>query len=222
MRLVRILAFVFVVVLAACGSSGSKTNTTATTAASSATTTAAASGVAVNAGQTSLGTVLVNGEGRTLYHFTKDSATAIACVDKCTVTWPPVTVAAAPWLAPAATLRIPVVEAGVENPSVPSEIPAAAFTWLDVPRRNVPPSTGRTGRSRPPSTTSRSTCTRVTPRRATPTVRGSAASGSPSWPTAPASPAVPVPRRRQPRPRRRRRPAPAAVTDGYCCWVCVA
>ena len=92
MRLVRILAFVFVVVLAACGSSGSKTNTTATTAASSATTTAAASGVAVNAGQTSLGTVLVNGEGRTLYHFTKDSATAIACVDKCTVTWPPVTV----------------------------------------------------------------------------------------------------------------------------------
>ena len=48
MRLVRILALAFVVVLAACGSSGSKTASTGTTtASSSATTAAAASGVAL-------------------------------------------------------------------------------------------------------------------------------------------------------------------------------
>src|SRR5437868_3521061 len=93
MRLVRILSLAFVVVLAACGSSGSKTKTTATTTgSSSATTAAAASGGSISAAETSLGMVLVNSEGRTLYHFTKDSATSIACVDKCTSTWPPVTV----------------------------------------------------------------------------------------------------------------------------------
>jgi predicted lipoprotein with Yx(FWY)xxD motif len=93
MRLVRILALAFVFVLAACGSSGSKTSSTATTTGSSATTAApAASGASVSTAQTSLGTVLVNSEGRTLYHFTKDTATTLACVSSCTTTWPPVTV----------------------------------------------------------------------------------------------------------------------------------
>jgi predicted lipoprotein with Yx(FWY)xxD motif len=95
MRLVRILALGFVLVLAACGSSGSKTSSTATTTGSSATTVAAASsGATINTAQTSLGTVLVNGEGRTLYHFTKDTATTIACTGACATTWPPVTVPA--------------------------------------------------------------------------------------------------------------------------------
>ena len=92
MRLVRILALAFVVVLAACGSSGSKTKTTATTTGSSATTTAAASGATINSGQTPLGAVLVNSEGRTLYHFAKDTATTSACNAGCSSTWPPVTV----------------------------------------------------------------------------------------------------------------------------------
>ncbi len=92
MRLVRFLALAFVVVLAACGSSGSKAKTTATTTGSSATTTAAASGAAINAGQTSLGTVLVNAQGRTLYHFAKDTGTTIACTGQCASTWPPETV----------------------------------------------------------------------------------------------------------------------------------
>ncbi len=91
MRLVRFLALAFVVVLAACGSSGSNTKTTATTT-GSATTTAAASGAAISAGQTSLGTVLVNANGRTLYHLTKESATNIVCTGACAQTWPPVTV----------------------------------------------------------------------------------------------------------------------------------
>jgi predicted lipoprotein with Yx(FWY)xxD motif len=95
MRSLRFLMLAFVVVLAACGSSGSKTKTTATTnGSSSATTTAAASGAAIGTAQTGLGTVLVNSEGRTLYHFTKDSASTIACTGNCAVTWPPFAVPA--------------------------------------------------------------------------------------------------------------------------------
>lgn len=94
MRSLRFLMLAFVVVLAACGSSGSKTKTTATTTGSSATTTAAASGGAIGTAKTGLGTVLVNSEGRTLYHFTKDTATTIACTGNCAVTWPPVAVPA--------------------------------------------------------------------------------------------------------------------------------
>jgi predicted lipoprotein with Yx(FWY)xxD motif len=92
MRLLGIPVLLFAVVLAACGSSGSKTSSTATTTASSPATTTAASGVAINAAQTPLGTMIVNSQGRTLYHFTKDSATQIACTGNCAVTWPPVTV----------------------------------------------------------------------------------------------------------------------------------
>ena len=93
MRLLRILVPAFVVILAACGSSGSKTKTTATTTASS-TATSAAAGANVNVGQTSLGAVLVNAQGRTLYHLTTESATAIKCTGQCANTWPPLTVAA--------------------------------------------------------------------------------------------------------------------------------
>jgi predicted lipoprotein with Yx(FWY)xxD motif len=95
MRPVRILAvtLAFAFVLAACGSSNSKTSSTATTTgSSSATTTAAASGTKINAAQTSLGMVLVDSQGRTLYHFTPDTATTIACTGTCATTWPPLTV----------------------------------------------------------------------------------------------------------------------------------
>ena len=92
MRLVRILMVLFVVALAACGSSGSKTKTAATTEPTSEAKGPAASGVAINSAQTSLGAVLVNGEGRTLYHLTKESATNIVCTGQCASTWPPVTV----------------------------------------------------------------------------------------------------------------------------------
>src|SRR5439155_14258729 len=94
MRLLRILVPAFVVILAACGSSGSNTKTTATTTSSSSATTAAAAGANVNVGQTSLGAVLVNAQGRTLYHLTSESATAIKCTGQCANTWPPLTVAA--------------------------------------------------------------------------------------------------------------------------------
>lgn len=96
MRLVRFSAVVvaFAFVLAACGSSGSKTSSTATTTGSPSATTAAGagSGATINAAQTSLGMVLVDSQGRTLYHFTPDTASTIACTGTCASTWPPLAV----------------------------------------------------------------------------------------------------------------------------------
>lgn len=112
MRSLRIftLALAFPVVLAACGSSGSKTTTSATTTASSPGSTVA-SGVAVNSGQTSLGAVLVDGQGRTLYHLTKDTATNITCTGACASTWPPLIVPSGqkPTVGPGVTATLTVV-----------------------------------------------------------------------------------------------------------------
>ena len=97
MRLVRIIAVAvaFALSLAACGSGGSSTKTSGTTTGSStAPTMAPASGTAINASQTGLGSVLVDAQGRTLYHLTKESATNIVCTGSCLSTWPPVTVPA--------------------------------------------------------------------------------------------------------------------------------
>ncbi len=46
----------------------------------------------VSTGDTSLGTVLVDAEGKTLYAFTPDSATKSTCTDGCLQAWPPLTV----------------------------------------------------------------------------------------------------------------------------------
>jgi predicted lipoprotein with Yx(FWY)xxD motif len=98
MRLLRILVpFVAaVVVLAACGSGGSKKSSSATTTAPAVTTTAPSPTTAqpnaaaiVKTAATSLGTILVSGEGRTLYHRTDESATHIVCTGACATTWPP-------------------------------------------------------------------------------------------------------------------------------------
>jgi predicted lipoprotein with Yx(FWY)xxD motif len=98
MRTLRLPALVLAAVflLAACGSSGSKSSTattaatTATTVASGTTTTAAGGAAAiVKTASTSLGTILVDGQGRTLYHRTDESATHIVCTGSCASTWPP-------------------------------------------------------------------------------------------------------------------------------------
>ena len=44
----------------------------------------------------SLGTVLVDGGGRTLYLFTSDTGADSACFDACADTWPPLTIAGGP------------------------------------------------------------------------------------------------------------------------------
>jgi predicted lipoprotein with Yx(FWY)xxD motif len=98
MRTVRLTALVLaaVFVLAACGSSGSNTKssattagTTATTVASGTTTTASGAAAIIKTANTSLGTILVDGQGRTLYHRTDESATHIVCTGSCASTWPP-------------------------------------------------------------------------------------------------------------------------------------
>ncbi|HEY3334199.1 MAG TPA: hypothetical protein VGK16_03090 [Candidatus Limnocylindrales bacterium] len=88
------------VVVAACSSSGGAT--TAPTAAATAAPASAAPASAVpssqapaagaptiNLGDTSLGSVVVGGNGKTLYVFAADTATTSACYDKCAAAWPP-------------------------------------------------------------------------------------------------------------------------------------
>jgi predicted lipoprotein with Yx(FWY)xxD motif len=88
-----VLAAVFL--LAACGSSGSKSSTsttastTATTVAAATTTAPAGAAAIIKTANTSLGTILVDGQGRTLYHRTDESATHIVCTGQCASTWPP-------------------------------------------------------------------------------------------------------------------------------------
>lgn len=85
-----------VVVLAACGSSASPSNTSSNTSApaagSSSTTSSAAatSGAVIGTRSTSIGTVLVNAQGKTLYWFAIDTATASKCTGACATYWPPV------------------------------------------------------------------------------------------------------------------------------------
>jgi predicted lipoprotein with Yx(FWY)xxD motif len=92
------LVLVAVGLVAACGSSGSKKNSSATTASTAASTTSStgassstAPGAAavIKTANTSLGTILVDGQGRTLYHRTDETATHIVCTGVCATTWPP-------------------------------------------------------------------------------------------------------------------------------------
>ena len=68
--------------LAGCGSS-SKANASAPPAASN------GQPVTVGITNTGLGNVLVDGQGRTLYLFQKDSGTTSACTGSCATFWPP-------------------------------------------------------------------------------------------------------------------------------------
>ena len=102
----------FMVVLAACGDDGSTsgasasgtaassnyaagapaattTVSTTTTAAITTTTSAASAALALKVATTSLGSVLVDGSGRTLYVFTKDEKNKSNCTGACLGTWPP-------------------------------------------------------------------------------------------------------------------------------------
>jgi len=103
-------------VLAACSSSGGGASTPSAAAAtappaseapsesaaaeSPSESAAAAGGPTVNLGDTSLGSVLVDGDGKTLYIFTPDAASAgkSVCNGDCAAAWPPLLGDAAPTL----------------------------------------------------------------------------------------------------------------------------
>jgi predicted lipoprotein with Yx(FWY)xxD motif len=67
--------------IAACGDSG-KSNSTGQAP--------AATGAVVSAQPTSLGTILVDGKGRTVYVFANDKTNASTCTGSCATDWPPV------------------------------------------------------------------------------------------------------------------------------------
>lgn len=85
--------------MAACGddddptttSAGQTGGTTATTAAPA--TTAPAAKPTVKTASTSLGTVLVDGDGKTLYTWDRDTGPASTCTGNCAATWPPLVLA---------------------------------------------------------------------------------------------------------------------------------
>ena len=75
---------------------GGAASAPASTAASAPASSAAAPASAADAttltlamADSSLGSILVDGNGMTLYMFTKDSANTSACTDQCLVAWPP-------------------------------------------------------------------------------------------------------------------------------------
>ena len=75
------------------GSTGGKTAAPAGAGPATAATTAAAT---VGLRTTSLGQILVDSQGRSLYLFEKDTGTASTCYGACTGIWPPLTVSGTP------------------------------------------------------------------------------------------------------------------------------
>jgi predicted lipoprotein with Yx(FWY)xxD motif len=77
-------------VVAGCGSSGGGSSSSTPAAASS------SSGPTVAASSTSLGKIVVDGKGRTLYLFAKDSGKNSTCSGACASNWPPYTAMSKP------------------------------------------------------------------------------------------------------------------------------
>jgi predicted lipoprotein with Yx(FWY)xxD motif len=93
-RPLAVLAAAALLVLVACGSSAKKTGTSAAGAASTTTvapSTTASSGITVKTASSAFGTILVDDQGFTLYHYDKDTGTTVACVAACAAVWPPLT-----------------------------------------------------------------------------------------------------------------------------------
>jgi predicted lipoprotein with Yx(FWY)xxD motif len=80
----------FSLAAAACGGSSSASSTATTAAAGG------SAGAVVSSGKTPAGTVLVDGQGRTLYLYTPDTSSASTCTGVCAATWPPLATQGAP------------------------------------------------------------------------------------------------------------------------------
>ena len=97
----RIGALVFGVglVLSACSGSGYGSSMNSGAKTSPTTAPATTQSGSVQTKQTSLGTILVNAEGRTLYGFAADAGGTPTCDGGCASVWPPVTVSGTPKVA---------------------------------------------------------------------------------------------------------------------------
>ena len=108
------------ILLAACGSSGStKTAATASTTPATTATTAAAFTVGT-ATDPKLGVVLVDAQGRTLYHNTKENGGTIACTGGCVGVWPVLSVPAGS--TPAAAPGLPGKLATITRADGPTQV----------------------------------------------------------------------------------------------------
>ena len=83
------------VAAAACGGNNNQSSGTAATVAPTTTAAQGASGTTVAATSSKLGNILVDGDGRTLYAFTKDKGDQSACSGGCATNWPALTGTAA-------------------------------------------------------------------------------------------------------------------------------
>ena len=102
------LAAGLAVTLAACGSAATSSNSTPTPAASATAVATAAptvASVAIATGTVAgIGTVVVDVNGHTLYHFTAEASGTIACTGGCPSTWPPAVLPAGETVSPSASL----------------------------------------------------------------------------------------------------------------------
>jgi predicted lipoprotein with Yx(FWY)xxD motif len=92
------LLFALALVLAACGGSDKPAGSPAPAA--PATSAAAAGGTTVAVATVPAGDVLVDGEGRTLYVFTKDKGDQTSCSGDCATSWPALKASSAPTAGP--------------------------------------------------------------------------------------------------------------------------
>jgi predicted lipoprotein with Yx(FWY)xxD motif len=83
---------VIALVVAGCGSSGSSGNSSSTAAAAA----SPGSGPTVTATSTSLGKIVTDSRGRTLYRFAKDTGGKSMCAGACSTNWPPYTASSKP------------------------------------------------------------------------------------------------------------------------------
>jgi predicted lipoprotein with Yx(FWY)xxD motif len=79
------------VAAAACGGDNNESSGTAATAGPTTTAAQRASGTTVAVASSKLGDILVDGDGRTLYAFTKDKGDQSACSGGCAANWPALT-----------------------------------------------------------------------------------------------------------------------------------
>src|SRR5580700_6104604 len=99
-------------VLAACGAAGG----TGTTSAPATSAPAASSGTTVTTGTTTLGTVLTNAQGFTLYYFLPEkNSTLGACIGGCLTAWPPLVATGTPTVSSAATGTLATVSVMVNG-----------------------------------------------------------------------------------------------------------
>ena len=103
-------AAIALLVVAGCGNSGSDTGSTAAAQGGSSTSSASSTSNVVKTMSTSLGTILTDGHGMTLYSFAPDTKGTSNCLGTCLTYWRPVTPKSAPHAAAGVTAKIGTIQ----------------------------------------------------------------------------------------------------------------